>query len=345
MKRDLKLLTLSASDSLRRAMEVIDRAGVEAAFVVDKRGRVAGTLTDGDVRRAILRGAALDSPSVGKAMERAFISVTRDVTRAEVLDIMRARNISQIPVLDAGGGLIGLHLLHELIGATEKDNVAVIMAGGQGVRLRPLTENVPKPMLTVAGRPILERLVLHLVGYGIREIFISINYLGHIIEDHFGDGSRFGCRIRYLREKKPLGTGGPLSLLPKLSAAPVLVLNGDLVTQANIDAILEFHNEGGFVATSCLKPYQVEVPFGVAEVRGKRLIGFREKPTEQMLINAGIYVFSKPALAMVPKNEAFPITGVFEKCLAKNLLVGAHVVDGEWMDVGRHDELKKARGL
>ena len=207
-------------------------------------------------------------------MRKSFTSVGLETTRAEVLDMMRVRNISQVPVLDGAGRMAGLHLLQELIGASVKENTAVIMAGGQGIRLRPLTENIPKPMLTVAGRPILERLVLHLVGYGIREIFLSINYLGHIIEDHFGDGTRFGCRIRYIREKKPLGTGGPLSLLPKIPDVPVLVMNGDLVTQANVDRILEFHDEGGFVATSCLRPYQIEVPFGVAEVRGNELVAF-----------------------------------------------------------------------
>ena len=344
-RRDLRTLTISPEDSLLRAMEVIDRGGIEVAFVVDAKQHVVGTLTDGDIRRAILRGTALDAPSVGKAMRKNFTSVGRAATRAEVLDMMRARNISQVPVLDDARRLAGLHLLQELLGASEKENAVVIMAGGQGVRLRPLTEHVPKPMLTVAGRPILERIVLHLVGYGIREIYLSINYLGHVIEDHFGDGSAFGCRIRYLREKKPLGTGGPLALLPKIADAPVLVMNGDLVTQANIDRILEFHTEGAYVATACLRPYQVEVPFGVAEVRGTELVAFREKPTEQMLINAGIYVLSKRALAMVPKNAPFPITGVFDRCLAKKLRVGAHVLDGDWMDVGRHDELRKARGL
>ena len=257
---------------------------------------------------------------------------------------MRIRNISQIPVLDARGIMVGLHLLHELIGAVPRPNRVVIMAGGQGVRLRPLTEHIPKPMLTVAGRPILERIVLHLVGYGIREISLSINYLGEVIERHFKDGSDFGCHISYIREKKPMGTGGSLSLLAPSDDA-VLVMNGDLVTQADIGRILDFHAAGDFVATSCLRPYQVEVPFGVAEVRGDRLLAFREKPTEQMLINAGIYVLSPKALRMIPKDREYPITQLFETCLSKKLAVGAHVLEGDWMDVGRHEELRKARGF
>lgn len=345
MKSDLRHLTLTARDTLLHAMQVIDRGGIEVAFVIDGKQRVVGTLTDGDVRRAILRGVALDKPVVGEVMQKNFTSVDPSVGRAEVLDTMRSLHISQVPVLDGKRRLVGLHLLKELIGARQRPNTAVIMAGGLGVRLRPLTEHIPKPMLLVAGRPILERLVLHLVGYGIRDILLSVNYLGHVIESHFGDGSSFGCRIRYLRETEPLGTGGPLSLLPETPRHPVLVMNGDLVTQANIDGILDYHVAGGFVATACLRPYQVEVPFGVAEVRGGQLVGFREKPTTEMLINAGIYVLSARAIKLIPKGKPFPITSVLEGCIARKWKVGAHVLDGDWTDVGRHDELKKARGL
>ncbi len=344
-RRALRAMLVSQTASLREALAVIDRGGFELAFVADARERIVGTLSDGDARRAILRGVPLDTKgAVGKAMRRAFTWVPASAQRAEVLDMMRARGISQIPVLDAGRRMIALHLLHDLIGAAERPNRAVIMAGGQGTRLRPYTENVPKPMLTVAGRPILERIVLHLVGHGIRDIFLSINYLGHMIEEHFGDGSAFGCRIRYLREKRALGTGGSLSLLPKGDDEPVLVMNGDLVTQAKIDKIFEFHEQGGFALTTCLRPYVVEIPFGVADVRGDELLGMREQPIEQMLVNAGIYAIGKKALALIPKNTEYPITRLVDGCLAKRMKVGAHVLDGDWMDIGRHDELRKARG-
>jgi dTDP-glucose pyrophosphorylase len=342
---ELRTMLLSPNASLREALAVIDRGGFELAFVADPGGRILGTLSDGDARRAILRGVPLDRPgAVGKAMRRSFAWVGPHTQRAEVLDTMRARAISQIPVLDARGRMIALHLLHDLIGAAERPNRAVIMAGGRGTRLRPYTENVPKPMLTVAGRPILERLVLHLVGYGIRDIFLSINYLGHVIEAHFGDGSNFGCRIHYLREKKPLGTGGALSLLPRGGEHEVLVMNGDLVTQAEIDKLFEFHAQGGFALTACMRPYVFEIPFGVAEVRGDRLVGLREKPSEQLLVNAGIYVLSPKTLRMIPRNREYPITRLIEACLEKRMKVGAHVLEGDWMDVGRHDELRKARG-
>lgn len=343
--RELRALLVSPDASLQQVLAAIDRGGIELTFVADERERVIGTLSDGDVRRAILSGVPLDRPgAAAAAMCKRFTFVDPETPRAEVLDRMRAQTISQIPVLDRNRRMLGLHLLRDLIGAGERPNCALIMAGGQGLRLRPYTETVPKPMLTVAGRPILERLVLHLIGYGIRDIFLSIHYLGHVIEEHFGDGSAFGCRIRYLRERKPLGTGGALSLLPKRIAHPLLVMNGDLVTGARIDQVLDFHTAGQYALTVCLRPYAVEIPFGVAQVRGERLVGLREKPTEQMLVNTGIYVVSPSLLPSIPRATEYPITRLAESCFERELPVGAHVLQDDWIDIGRHDELRRARG-
>jgi NDP-sugar pyrophosphorylase family protein len=234
--------------------------------------------------------------------------------------------------------------MRQMVSTTDRPNRVVILAGGKGTRLHPITEQVPKPMVTVAGRPILERLILHLVSCGLSRFTISINYLGHLIEEHFGDGSRLGCEIDYLRESEPLGTGGPLSLLPP-PALPVVVLNGDLITQCDVGDLLDFHERGGFIATLGIRPYTVEVPFGVAEVEGGRLLSLREKPTERTLINAGIYVLSPVAVAAVPAGKEYPITALFESLLAEGKPVGAHVLEAEWLDVGRHDELRRARGV
>ena len=190
--------------------------------VTDDQGRVIGTLTDGDVRRALLAGSTLGDRGLQAIMHRDFAHVTPATGRAEVLDIMRARNINQLPVLDEHGRLCGLHTIAQMISRDDLPNSAVVLAGGRGTRLHPLTESIPKPMITVAGRPILERLVLHLMSCGIRDIHISVNYLAHVIESHFGDGSRFGCRIRYLRETEPLGTGGPLALLNPEPTLPIV---------------------------------------------------------------------------------------------------------------------------
>lgn len=343
-RQDLRRITLSPTAPLIEALRVIEDGARAVAFVCDARRRVMGTLTDGDARRAILAGASLDSRCVREIMHCDFAKVSPAAGRAEVLDMMRARGIEQVPVVDNQGRLCGLHSLHDLIGATERQNWAVIMAGGKGVRLGPLTDKVPKPMISVAGRPILERLVLHLLGYGIRRMFLAVNHLAHVIEDHFGDGARFGCRIDYLRESKPLGTGGALSLLPTVPETPTLVVNGDLVTQFDVGRMLSFHSEGSYAATFGLRSHSIEIPFGVAKVRGNQLIELREKPTERMLINAGIYVLDPRAVRMIPKDREFHIIELFDRCVRKRMKVGAHVIEDDWVDVGRHEELNRARG-
>jgi NDP-sugar pyrophosphorylase family protein len=198
-------------------------------------------------------------------------------------------------------------------------------------------------MLLVAGRPILERLVLHLVGSGFRRIFISINYLGHVIEEYFGNGDKFGCRIEYLRELEPLGTGGSLALLPETPKDPVLVLNGDLVTQVKFGEMLEFHRGGSYAATLGVREYSHAVPFGCIKTRGERIIQFEEKPLLSRLINAGLYVIEPALLARVRKHENFPITDLFEDCLRRKEQLGAFQVDDEWIDVGQREQLKLAR--
>lgn len=337
-------MMLAPSATLLEALRAIDRSGKEIAFVCDSDCRLLGTLTDGDVRRAILAGGSLTETTVERAMHREFTAVPMTAGRAEVLDMMRARAIGQVPILDEVGRLMGLHTLHELIGAVERPNWAVIMAGGQGTRLRPLTESLPKPMIKVAGRPILERIIDHLVGYGIRRVFVSINYLGHIVEEHFGDGSRFGCAIEYLRESMPLGTGGSLSLLPASPDHPVVVLNGDLVTQVDLGRMLAFHNDRPYTATLGVRAYSVQIPYGVAEVCGPSLVALNEKPTMQMLVNAGTYVLSPEILSLVPQRQEFPITELFRVALSSGMPVGAFVVEEEWHDIGRPEHLAHARG-
>jgi dTDP-glucose pyrophosphorylase len=329
--------------SLRIAMAAIDRGGVEIALLVDGRGALVGTLTDGDVRRALLAGATLDDP-VAPFAQRHFTAVSPSVDRPAVLDLMRARTLSQIPIVDDSGILVGLHLLRDILGSSLRPNWAVIVAGGRGERLRPLTDTVPKPMVRVAGRPIVERLVLHLVGYGIRRIFLAINYMGTTIEEHFGDGEAFGCRIEYLKEDRPLGTGGGLSLLPEKPAHPVVVMNGDLLTQVDVDDLLRFHDAGGFLATVAVREYVHTVPYGVVETADGRVAGFREKPTESWLANAGIYVLSPELVGRVPADTVVDLPSLVEECLRRGEPVGAFDLEDEWVDVGHPRQLKEARG-
>jgi dTDP-glucose pyrophosphorylase len=334
---------VSAQARIIDAMRSLESSQARIVLLTDEGGRMLGTVTDGDLRRALLGGATLESPLLPCASPR-FVSVGPEAGRAEVMDLMQARRIQQVPVLDAEGRVVGLHLLDELLGAVERPSWAVVMAGGRGTRLLPLTESLPKPMLKVAGRPILERIVLHLVGMGIRRIYLAVNYLSEVIERHFGDGRAFGCDIRYLREEQPLGTGGPLALLPESPTAPLLVLNGDLVVQFDVGQLLAFHAAGGYAATVAVNGYAHTVPFGVVELDGDEVRDVREKPTQVWSINAGIYVLEPQLLAHIPRGQPFPLPGLLEQSLHRGERVGAFRLEGEWIDVGRMNELKRARG-
>ncbi len=333
---------ISPTASILDAMKKIDSSAIATAVVCENR-KVMGVLTDGDIRRALVTGATL-SDSIETIYTRHFISVKPGALRVDVLEMMQARVIKQIPIVDENGELKGIHTMHSILGHSTKPNWAVIMAGGKGTRLHPITENVPKPMVPVAGRPILERIVLHLVGSGIRKIFLSINYLSHVIEDHFQDGSQFGCKIEYLREKEALGTGGALSLLPEIPTDPVLVMNGDLIVQADFNRMLHFHNAGKYYATMALRPYTHEIAFGCARTEGDRLVQLEEKPVLSKLVNAGIYILSPEAIEKVPENTFYPITQLFETALEENQCCGAYVMEEDWLDIGQPHQLRKANG-
>ena len=342
MKSDISDFQVSPTSRIREVMQCIDRNSKGIALVVDGSGRLVGTVTDGDLRRALLKGATLEG-AIEPYMGRNFTAVSLGTGRAEILDLMRARIIEQVPIVDQAGKLIGLHVMREIIGAVERPNWAVIMAGGRGERLRPLTDTVPKPMIRVAGKPILERLVLHLVGCGIREIYLSVNYLGEAIRKHFGNGAAFGCAVRYLQEDVPLGTGGALALLPARPENPLLVMNGDLVTQADIGAMLDSHAQGGHTVTVGVQEYSHTIPYGCVEVERERVIRFEEKPVVTRLANAGIYVLSPSVLARVPKDQNFPITALIEQAIALDEPVGAFRISEDWIDVGHKDQLRQAR--
>jgi dTDP-glucose pyrophosphorylase len=335
-------IVIADNASIRDALLAIDTNGRELVLVGDKSGRIVGLISDGDIRRGLLAGHTLDMPAA-TVMTREFFTVAPDVDRASILDVMKARSFQHVPVLDNDRRLVAIHFLRDLIGAAAKPNIAVIMAGGQGTRLRPVTESIPKPMLEVAGRPMLERIVLHLVGHGIQTIYISVNFMAEVIEKHFGDGSNFGCRIDYLRESEPLGTGGSLSLLPRPAESPILVLNGDMISRVDVTALLEAHAQHGCLATIGVGPYQIQVPFGTVQADGDRLESLAEKPTLDILVNRGIYVLDPAVLDLVPKQKDFPITDLFEVLLAAKKSVGVFNFDDPWADVGHLEDLRKAQ--
>ena len=333
-----------ASDgTLRDAMLALDAGGRRIVLAVESDGRLAGVATDGDVRRALLGGATLDAP-LGPHLTRRFLAVSQGEGRAQILELMRARRISAVPVIDGDGRPVALHLLDEAIAPMDRPNWAVVMAGGRGVRLRPLTETVPKPMLRVAGRPILERIVLHLVGHGVHRIYLAIGYLGHQIEEHFGDGHRLGAQIEYLREETPLGTGGALGLLPDRPQEPILVMNGDLVTQADLGGLLDAHVTNDRAATIGIRRYVHAVPFGCVDRDGDRILRLEEKPALTRDVNTGIYALSPRLVARVEPGQQLAMPDLIGDALDRGERVGAFEIEDDWIDVGQREQLERARG-
>jgi dTDP-glucose pyrophosphorylase len=339
---DLDDLIVSGRDPLLKVMEVIDRSGLEVALVCDARRKLQAVVTDGDIRRWLIKGGALDD-AVAKVGNPKFTSVPPSTPRHDALHIMVERAIKCVPVVDGTGTLVDIHTLHVALLGHRTESWAVVMAGGKGERLGELTRMIPKPMLPVGDRPILERIVQSLVAHGIRRIFLSVNYLGTMIEDHFGDGSRHFCRIDYLREDKPLGTGGPISLLPSPPTAPLLVMNGDLLTSINFSRLFAFHRAGEFAATVALREHIVKVPFGVAELDGPKVRKLVEKPTLNYRINAGIYVLSPETVARVPKGRMYPITELLDGCMKDGQSVGAYHMEETWNDIGLPEEYQRAQ--
>ncbi|MFP5343170.1 MAG: nucleotidyltransferase family protein [Candidatus Limnocylindria bacterium] len=344
MTRQLDAYVVPEAGSIRDAMIAVDQGAARIALAVDPDGRLHGVVTDGDLRRALLRGADLDDP-VAPALTRRFLSVGPSEGRAAALELMRARRIDAVPVVDGAGRAVGLHLLHEFLAPVRRPNWAVIMAGGQGVRLRPLTEQVPKPMLPVAGRPIIERLVLDLVGFGIERVFVSLNYLGEVIEAHLGDGRRLGARVEYLREETALGTAGALGLLPEPPTDPLLLLNGDLVTSADLGGLLDAHAAGDAVATIGIRRYLHTVPFGCVERDGDRVTALEEKPTIEREVNSGMYVLDPSAVARVPAGRRTDTPDLISELLAEGQPVGVFEIEDEWIDIGQREQLAAARGV
>lgn len=336
-------IVLFAAATALDAMRAIDVGGLEVALVCDGQRKLLAVITDGDLRRAILAGKPLTVPAVGIGNPR-FTSLPPEATRADAVRMMLVRNFKCIPVVDAAGVLVDLHTLHGALHIQDCGSWAVIMAGGKGERLGELTQAMPKPMLPVGDRPILEHLVQLLVGHGVRRIFLSVGYLGKMIEDHFRDGAHLHCRIEYLREDRPLGTGGALSLLPEMPTAPLLVMNGDLVTAVNLTRLLAFHRQGGYAATIALRDHVVKVPFGVVETDGQRITALREKPVLSYAINAGIYAIEPRLLKRIPGDRLYPITELFDDCLRNSDAIGGYHLQEMWDDVGLPEEYSRVSG-
>ncbi len=335
-------VTLTApGEDLHAAIVALDRAGQQILLVVDDTRRLLGTLTDGDVRRALLRGLPLTA-RVEEAMFRTPMVVGPDLDRAAVLNLMRVNKLRQLPIVDAAGRVTGLHVWDQVLAAPARDNIVVLMAGGFGKRMMPFTETVPKPMLQVGGKPLLQHAVERAHADGFRRFLISLHYLPDVIRDHFGDGRSFDVEIDYIMEDTPLGTAGALSLMRDRPADPILVANGDVLTDVRLSDMLEFHRAQGAQATMAVREHQYHNPFGVVQTDGMLITGFEEKPVWRTRINAGIYVLSPQALDVLTPGAHCNMPTLFDRVRERGGRTIVYPMHETWMDVGNPQDLLKA---
>jgi len=326
--------------TIYETMQVIDRSALQVALIVDEHDRLAGIVTDGDIRRGILRHVSLDSP-VDLIMNRDPIVASANESPVDIRAKMAARKLRHIPVVDHDFRIVDLVLSDYLL-SQEKPNRVVLMAGGLGTRLRPLTDHIPKPLLNVGGKPILETILHSFLDYQFRNFYISVNYRSEQIMALFGDGSKWGANIQYLRENQRLGTAGALSLLPEKPSHPIIVMNGDLLTKVNFEQLLTFHETYHFAATMCVREYEQQIPFGVVQAQEHRLLGLQEKPVQRFFVNAGIYVLNPEVLDFVPRDTFFDMTTLFDALIEANREVGVFPIREYWLDIGRMSDFERA---
>ena len=339
-------IALPPTAALRRAIEVMTKVRFSVALVVGKDRKLLGIITDIDVRKALLAGKDLKSP-VAKVMNPKPITVLDEMTREEISNVFREKPRAYIPIVDARGRLKGLAAMidHALI-PKRFPNRIVVMAGGFGKRLLPLTANTPKPMLRLGNKPILELLLEQLAASGFAHFVFTVNYLAGQIKDHFGDGSRWGVEIDYVQETKPLGTAGALRLVPARHLKdPLLVVNGDILTKANFATLLDFHKSEGALATLCVKQHEMQVPYGVVELNARRLEALVEKPTHRWLVNAGIYVVEPKTLAWLPKGRRCDMPEFISAIRRRRSDgVACFPIQEYWLDIGGIKEFERANG-
>ena len=339
---DISKLILPSNASVRDAIAKIDDGHMQIALVVDNDNRLIGTVTDGDIRRALLRGKNLDVP-VERIMRSDYCSLPEDASKTEALSTMQRKNLRQIPITNEKGQAVHLFVLEELIKPTELINSVIIMAGGKGKRLLPYTSNCPKPMLKLRGKPMLEIILERCINAGFSNFYFAVNYLKDQITDYFGDGRNWNVTIQYLLEDKPLGTAGALSLLPLQPLEPFLVINGDVLSEIDYSEVLKYHKENKSDATLCVYEYNTQIPYGVVRIENERVFAMDEKPILSHHVNAGIYLLDPKLLNEVPKNQYFDMPDLFKKAIKLQYNVNAFPIHENWMDIGLPEALKKSQ--
>jgi len=338
---DIEKIKLTVNSTIKEALQIIDLGAVKFAIVVDSNDKLIGTLTDGDIRRAILDGKTLDDNIETVYNDHPTVANINN-TKEEIINLCTSKKIYQVPVIDNEGKVVSIDLLDELLKPEVHLNKVILMVGGLGTRLRPLTENTPKPMLHVGGKPILQTIVEKFVSYGFVNIVMCVGYKSNIIQDFFEDGNKFGAKIEYIFEDKRMGTAGALSLLSNRPNEPFFVMNGDLLTNVNFEHLLEFHMANNSIATMCVREYDFQVPYGVVNVEQGKILSIEEKPVQRFFVSAGIYMLDPKCIEYIPENEFYDMPTLFEKLITMNKNTLSFPLREYWLDIGRIEEYEKA---
>jgi dTDP-glucose pyrophosphorylase len=333
-------ITVNEKCSLLDTMKIIDETSMQFATVIDEQDHLLGTVTDGDIRRGILRGEGLEVP-ITTVMNSHPVTAPLGLSMNQYKQIMKSKNLKQLPVINEKKQVVDVLFIDKLDIATNKNQV-VLMLGGLGTRLRPLTNDTPKPMLKVGNKPIAETIIDGFKQYGYTNFIFSVNYKKEIIRNHFQDGRDFGVEINYIEEQKRMGTAGALSLLDNRPKDPFFVMNGDLLTQVNFDQLMQFHINQGSIATMCVREYEYQIPYGVIETNETSLIAIKEKPIHRSFVNAGIYVLSPEVFDYIPADTFYDMPTLFETLIKNNQKTSVFPIHEYWLDIGQVEDYNRA---
>ena len=333
-------IKINQNASIKEALEVIDKGAIKVAVVLSDDGLLLGMLNDGDIRRALLKGMSLGDSIAGIINKHPVVANIND-TKERILELANEKKLHQIPII-SNGKLIGIQDIREFLAPKNKPNKVILMVGGLGTRLRPLTNDVPKPMLDVGNKPILHTIVENFAKYGYTDIIMCVNYKSEIIKEYFGNGDKFGVKIEYVLESKRMGTAGALSLLKERPKDDFFVMNGDLLTNVNFEYLHEYHKDSNALASICIRKYEMQVPYGVVNVRANKVTSIEEKPTQSFFVSAGIYMFSPIVLDFIPKGVFYDMPTLFSELLKHDFPIHPFPIREYWRDIGRMDEYRRA---
>jgi dTDP-glucose pyrophosphorylase len=335
-------ILIPPSTSMAETIEVIDKGSLQLALVVDTKRKLLGIVTDGDIRRALIRHQSMDC-LISDVMHKTPIMAQAGTSRSKLLNLMNKNGLLAIPIVDKGI-LVGLETLQKIVSRSHHDNPVFLMAGGFGTRLKPLTDNCPKPLLKLGGKPILETILENFISSGFHHFYISTHYMPEKIQDYFGDGSQWGVDIQYIHEEQPLGTGGALGLLPDdMPDLPIIMMNGDLLTKVDLEHLLSYHKEQNGIATMCVTEYEYQVPYGVVQTNDHQVVSMVEKPTNKFFVNAGIYVITPDLIRKVVKNQVVDMPTLISEQIENGDKVSVFPIHEYWRDIGKWNDYNQAQ--